>query len=112
MKASLAKNLPQQTKIFDEIDSGVSGGVAHSIGLKIKEISKDSQVLCITHLAQVASLATNHIKISKEIKDGRTFTVIENLNKEEKVKEIAAMLSNGNVTESSLSLASEMINEK
>ena len=99
MKVILGDLLPQQTKIFDEIDSGVSGAVAFSIGKKIKNISKNSQVLCITHLAQVASLGDTHLKISKEIKDGRTYTVIETLEKEARIKELASMISNGNISE-------------
>ena len=112
LKVVLGDNMPQQTKIFDEIDSGVSGAVAHSIALKIKEISKKSQVLCITHLAQVASIGDNHIKISKDIKDNRTFTIIEELNDEKRITEVASMLSNGNITEASMMLAKEMLENK
>lgn len=109
LKVVLGDNMPQQTKIFDEIDSGVSGAVAHSIALKIKEISKKSQVLCITHLAQVASIGDVHIKISKEVSADRTKTIIEELSNEARIKEVASMLSNGNVTDASMMLAKELI---
>ena len=109
IKTVLGNKLPQQTKIFDEIDSGVSGAVAYSIANKIESISKTSQVLCITHLPQVASVSDNHIKISKKIENGRTFTLINVLNREEKVLEIASMISNGSATDASINLAREMI---
>ena len=109
LKVILTDYLPQQTKIFDEIDSGVSGAVAFSIGNKIKNISKTSQVLCITHLPQVASLGDVHLKISKEVKEGRTFTVIETLEKDARVKELASMISNGNITDNSINLAKELL---
>ena len=111
MKTVLGNHLPQQTKIFDEIDSGVSGHVAHSIALKIKEISKQSQVLCITHLPQVASICDTHIKISKSVENEKTFTSIEVLNEEERINEVASMISNGNVTAASINLAKELIVE-
>ena len=68
-----------------------------------------SQVLCITHLPQVASIAKNHYKISKNIIDNRTYTKIELLNNEQRIYEIASMLSNGNVSENSLKYAEELL---
>ena len=109
LKVVIGANLPQQTKIFDEIDSGVSGAVAHSIALKIKEISKLSQVLCITHLAQVASVGDNHIKISKGVSDNRTYTITKTLAQDERILELASMISNGNVTNNSINLAKELL---
>lgn len=110
LKTILGNKLPMQIKIFDEIDSGVSGSIAYSIGKKILTISTNSQVLCITHLPQVASLANNHFKISKEIKDNKTYTIIEKLSYKERINEIANMLSNGNITENSLKYAEELLN--
>ena len=109
LKTILGDSLPMQTKIFDEIDTGVSGSIAYSIGKKLESISKTSQVLCITHLPQVASIAKNHYKISKEIIDNRTFTKIVLLNFEQRIHEIASMLSNGNVSENSLKYAEELL---
>lgn len=110
LKTVLGSSLTQQTKIFDEIDHGVSGAVAYSIGEKIKYISKTSQVLCITHLPQVASISDHHFKISKKIEKDRTFTEIIELNEQEKIKEIAAMISKGDPTPASINLAKELIN--
>lgn len=112
LKTILGDKLPMQTKIFDEIDSGVSGSIAYSIGKKLVNISKKSQVLCITHLPQVASLADNHYKISKVINDGRTYTNISLLSFDERVHEIASMISNGNITESSIKYAEELLSNQ
>ena len=110
LKTVLGDNLPMQTKIFDEIDSGVSGNVAYSIGKKLHNISKTSQVLCITHLPQVASVADHHIKISKTLIEGRTITQIDVLDYDGRVQEIASMISNGVPTEASLNYAKELLN--
>lgn len=110
LKTVLGDNLPMQTKIFDEIDSGVSGNVAYSIGKKLHNISKTSQVLCITHLPQVASVADHHIKISKTLIEGRTITKIDVLDYDGRVQEIASMISNGVPTEASLNYAKELLN--
>ena len=79
---------------------------------KLQNISKNSQVLCITHLPQVASLADNHLKISKEINDNRTNTKILVLNKEQRINEIASMISNNNISEASLKYAEELLNNQ
>ena len=110
LKTVLGDNLPMQTKIFDEIDSGVSGNVSYSIGKKLHNISKTSQVLCITHLPQVASVADHHIKISKTLIEGRTITKIDVLDYDGRVQEIASMISNGVPTEASLNYAKELLN--
>ncbi len=112
LKTILGDKLPMQTKIFDEIDSGVSGSIAYSIGKKLETISKTSQVLCITHLPQVASIADNHFKISKDVIDNKTFTKIELLTNYQRIKEVAFMLSNGNITETSLKYAEELLKDK
>ena len=109
LKTILGDKLPMQIKIFDEIDSGVSGSIAYSIGKKLVNISKKSQVLCITHLPQVASLANNHYKISKVVNNDRTYTKISLLSFDERVHEIAVMISNGNITESSIKYAEELL---
>lgn len=109
LKTVIGNTIPLQTKIFDEIDNGVSGSVAYSIAEKIKYISKKSQVLCITHLPQVASIADYHLKISKEIIANGTFTKINVLDKEERVIEIAEMISKGKPTDASLALARELL---
>ena len=111
IKTSLGKSLPLQTKIFDEIDHGVSGLVAFAIGQKIASISKNSQVLCITHLPQVASIANHQLNISKYVDGNRTYSVVKELSEEERIIEIAKMVSNGNVTNASIETAKELLNK-
>lgn len=107
---SCNKNM-HKTFIFDEIDTGVSGEVAGSIALKMKEISKNNQVICVTHLPQVASIATEHLNITKNIlENNRTITNIKKLNYDEKVESIALMISKGKITEASIALAKEFLN--
>jgi len=98
--------------VFDEIDSGVSGLTARKIGLKLKEIASKTQVFAITHLANVASLANNHLYIEKEIKDNRTKTNIKELCKEERIKEIAYMLSGLEINKEFIDAATKMIENK
>ncbi|GIN19944.1 MAG TPA: DNA repair protein RecN [Bacillus bacterium] len=95
--------------IFDEVDTGVSGRVAQAMAEKIHHISKYSQVLCISHLPQVAAMADNHLLISKKITDGRTRTAIKNLNKAEKINEIGRMISGTEITAITKKHAKELV---
>ena len=95
--------------VFDELDSGISGAVARAVGEKLKELSADSQVICITHLPQVASLADRHILVQKQV-GKRTETLIKVIEKLEKVEEIARMLAGHKVTESARRSAQELLN--
>ncbi len=108
-KSILSKNTNYSLFIFDEIDTGVSGRVAYKIGLKIKKISDSVQTLVISHMSQVQALANNIVFIYKETKNNRTVTKVKNLNNEERVIELAKMISGGSVTESALLQAKEMI---
>jgi DNA repair protein RecN (Recombination protein N) len=94
--------------IFDEVDTGVSGGVARSVGQMLKEISAQSQVICITHLPQVASLSDRHFLVNKQVGD-RAVTTVKQLTEEEKVDEIARMLAGYTITEASRASARELI---
>lgn len=109
LKTVLGNNIPLAIKIFDEIDNGVSGAIAYSIAEKIKYIANKSQVLCITHLPQVASIAKHHYKISKVIENNRTYTKIDELNVNERIYEIASMISNNKPTDASINLAMELL---
>jgi len=100
------------TIIFDEIDTGVSGQVATSIGAKMQEISGYKQVICITHLPQVATHANHHLHVSKTDADGRTTTQVQYLVGESRVHEIAVMMSDEIVTETALANAREMLSSK
>lgn len=98
--------------IFDEIDTGVSGKTARKIGKKMKEIAKEKQVLCVTHLAQIASLADTHFYIEKKTQDMRTYTSVKMLDYTDRVSEIARIMGGDIITEVTLSAAKELINER
>ena len=97
------------TLIFDEIDTGVSGKAAGKVGNKLSAISKSHQVLCITHLAQIASMSDNHYYINKMIDKERTFTNVSILDYEGKTNEIARLLSGEISSENTIRLAKEML---
>lgn len=97
------------TLIFDEIDTGVSGAVAQRIGEKMYQVSLNHQVLCITHLPQIAILSDHHYFVSKSIKDNKTFTNIKILNKDEKIHQVATMLGGNEVTRATYENVKEML---
>ena len=97
-----------ETMIFDEIDTGISGSAARSVAEKIKKISKDHQVICVTHLASIAAKGDYNYFISKNVKNNNTTTNIKLLNKEETIKEIAR-ISNGDITQIAIENAKELM---
>ena len=105
LKVNMLDNLHLSTMIFDEIDSGVSGEAAAGVASKMKEISKKTQVLAITHLPIVASFADNQMLISKEVIDDRTTTNIKELSEEERINVLAKMISPNDTTNKSYELA-------
>ena len=109
IKALFIKSQKISTVVFDEVDTGISGEIASKVAHKIKEISLSTQVISITHLPQVASLSNHHLKISKAVKEGRTYTSIKKLSLDEKIYEVASMISGGKVTDNQLEYAKEMI---
>ena len=110
LKSLSYQDIEKKTFIFDEIDSGVSGEVAYNIALKIKSISEIHQVLCVSHLPQVASISDYQLDISKKVIDGsRTVTEIKELNNDERVISIAKMISDGEATNASINLAKELL---
>ncbi len=100
------------TLIFDEIDTGISGVTAGKVGVKLAQIATKKQVICVTHLPQIAALCDNHFKISKESYDNETNTYITTLTHAEMIAEIAYMISGDAASETSLAQAKEMINKK
>ena len=108
-KALFIKANRVPTVIFDEIDTGISGETAQAAAKKIKEISLTTQVISITHMPQVASLSDHPILISKTVKDGRTYSNVKELSLEEKIRQIAYLISGGKVTEKQLEYAKEMV---
>lgn len=109
IKNVLASKDNIQTLIFDEVDTGVSGRAAQKIGIKLKEVSKNRQVLCVTHLAQIACFADNHFLISKSESENKTYTKVENLDYNGRVQELARIIGGIESTQLSLDTAAEMI---
>lgn len=109
IKNVLASNDEIQTLIFDEIDTGVSGRTAQKIGIKLKEVSFDRQVLCVTHLAQIASFADSHYLISKSEHDNKTFTNVKILLDSERIDELSRIIGGIKSTDISKKAAEELI---
>ena len=109
IKNVLASKDNVQTLIFDEVDTGVSGRAAQKIGIKLKEVSKNRQVLCVTHLAQIASFADNHFLISKSESDNKTYTKVEALDDSGRIHELARIIGGFEASQLSLDAAAEMI---
>ncbi|MCR5785795.1 MAG: DNA repair protein RecN [Eubacterium sp.] len=96
------------TLIFDEIDTGISGQTAQKVGQKLEELAKDHQIICITHLPQIASKADRHFMISKKVSEGKAVSGVEVLGFEDSVKELARMMGGEEITEALLKSAEEM----
>lgn len=109
LKTIFSKHQGVTSIIFDEVDTGVSGRVAQAIAEKIAMVARHSQVLCISHLPQVASMADQHYLIKKEVKDNRTMTEIEHINGGERTSELSRMLSGAETTSLTLKHAEELL---
>ncbi len=109
IKNVLANKDAIDTLIFDEVDAGVSGRAAQKIGAKLQQVAKNRQVICVTHLAQVAAFAANHLKIYKTVKDGRTFTAVEVLDRNGRKEELARIIGGELITETALQNADELL---
>lgn len=112
LKAILASHEAVGTVIFDEVDAGIGGGVAEVLGLKLAALAKHHQVLCITHLPQIAKFGDSHFRIDKQVADGRTHTTIKPLYDQERIHEIARMLGGVTITSTTLDHAREMLQGK
>jgi DNA repair protein RecN (Recombination protein N) len=100
-----------KTLVFDEVDAGVGGGVAEVVGRKLKALSKQHQVLCVTHLPQIASLADQHFSVGKRVEKGRTITEARALVGDERIDEVARMLAGEAVTDSARRHARELVKQ-
>jgi len=109
LKALLAKTDSVETVVFDEVDAGIGGGVAEVVGKKLADLANHHQVICITHLPQIAKFGDRHYRISKHVSQGRTRTSIRLLNDEDRYKEIARMLGGEKITQATLEHAREML---
>jgi len=103
------KSVAPRTLVFDEIDIGIGGRAAEAVGQKLKALSKGQQVLCVTHLPQIAAFADQHFLIDKREADGRTKMQVRLLDDRARMHEVARMLSGAKVTDTSLQHAGQMI---
>jgi len=109
MKNVLAEKDQVNTLIFDEVDTGVSGRAAQKVAEKLRSVASHKQVLCVTHLPQLAALANTHLLIAKSERDGRTFTSVTPLDIEGRKRELARIIGGTNITETTLKSAEEML---
>ncbi len=109
LKQVLGQSEAQQTYLFDEVDTGVSGETAEKVGRKLKTIAQSGQVICVTHLPQVAAFADNHFLIKKSQKDDKTHMSVIALEKDTRVNELARLLSGEKITATSLAHARELL---
>jgi DNA repair protein RecN (Recombination protein N) len=108
-KGGVQRTLVFRTLVFDEIDTGIGGRAAEAVGKKLKSLARSNQVLCITHLPQIASFADHHYVIEKREAAGRTKTSLRLLKPEERTEEIARMLSGAKLTETSRQHAEQLL---
>ena len=109
MKNVLAEKDQVETLIFDEVDTGVSGRAAQKVAEKLRSVAAHKQVLCVTHLPQLAALADTHLLIAKSERDGRTYTTVTPLDLEGRKRELARIIGGANITETTLKSAEEML---
>jgi DNA repair protein RecN (Recombination protein N) len=100
------------TLLFDEVDAGIGGGVAEIVGKKLKQVASAHQVICVTHLPQIAALADSHHVVRKEVSKGRTVTTVEKLKEPERIDEVARMLGGLKITDKTRRHAEEMVRGK
>ncbi len=109
LKAILAETDAVETIVFDEVDAGIGGGTAEVVGRKLRELARHHQIICITHLPQIAKFGEHHFSISKHVNAGRTLTAIRPLSKEDRHREIARMLGGEEITQTTLDHARELL---
>ncbi|MGQ9426506.1 DNA repair protein RecN [Gilvimarinus sp. F26214L] len=104
-----AQTSPAPTLVFDEIDVGIGGATADTVGRLLRQLGERAQIICVTHLAQVASKAHSHLRVNKSTKGNTAMTSLEQLNHDQRVEEIARMIGNNRMTQASLDHAREMV---
>lgn len=109
IKTVLSRHDIVETLIFDEIDTGISGSAAQKVGMKLKEVSKERQVMCVTHQAQIAAFADSHFLINKEFTNDKTFTHVDKLDIDSRVRELARIIGGVDITQTALDHARQLI---
>jgi DNA repair protein RecN (Recombination protein N) len=109
LKSAASAPVKHRTMVFDEIDTGIGGRAAEAVGKKLKELARVNQVLCVTHLPQIATFADQHYVIEKKERNGRTRTSIRPVVGEKRTEEVARMLSGAKLTDTSRKHAEQMI---
>src|SRR5437660_748377 len=109
LRTVLAVDRPQKTLVFDEVDAGIGGKAAETVGQKLRELSSRYQILCVTHLAQIAAFADHQYRIEKLVLDGRSVTRVEALSGEERVEELVRMMSGSRITEAARQHVKELL---
>ncbi len=112
LKAILAETEALETIVFDEVDAGIGGGVAAVVGKKLAALARHHQIICITHLPQIAKFGDHHLRIWKHVSGGRTTTSIKRLSVKNRIKEIARMLGGEKITQATLDHAHEMLSQR
>jgi DNA repair protein RecN (Recombination protein N) len=111
LRGILARKSGAAVMIFDEVDAGIGGAIAEVVGKKLKELSLRNQVLCVTHLPQIARFAEKHYRVWKQMEKNRTVARIKALSTEERIEELARMLGGTKITEKTRAYAKEMLEE-
>jgi len=106
---ALATKSGPATSVYDEVDAGIGGAVAHAVGLKLRSLSRSRQIICITHLPQVAALAQHHYSVFKHSRDKRTITGVRALSEEKRVEEVARMIGGARISSSALAAARDLM---
>ncbi|MBW1916908.1 MAG: DNA repair protein RecN [Deltaproteobacteria bacterium] len=109
LKNILAQEAGVETVVFDEVDTGIGGAVAQVVGQKLHNLAKKHQIICITHLPQIACFGDCHFRVEKQVQDGRTVTTVTKLTATERLKEIARMLGGTQITDTTLAHAQELL---
>ena len=104
-----ARDTPARTMVFDEIDAGVSGRVADAVSTRLRSLSDRHQVLVVSHLPQVASAAHRHLRVEKQVADGRTTMLVSELEGGERIEEVARLMAGANVTVHARAAAQELL---
>ena len=112
LRTVLAVETPQKTLVFDEVDAGIGGKAAETVGKKLQELSRRYQILCVTHLAQIAAFGDHQFRIEKIVLDGRTVTRVSPLDGDERVDELARMMSGSRVTDAARQHIKELLRER